>query len=69
MYNILLNFSVYLEPSLVESQNSDDFEIKKLSQRNFVDKIQILEDEDQMIVYPINININSVVFKNITFTK
>ena len=67
--NILLNFSVYLEPSLVESQNSDDFEIKKLSQRNFVDKIQILEDEDQMIVYPINININSVVFKNITFTK
>lgn len=67
--NVLLNFSVYLEPSLVESQNSDDFEIKKLSQRNFVDKIQILEDEDQMIVYPINININSVVFKNITFTK
>lgn len=67
--NVLLNFSVYLEPSLVESQNSDNFEIKKLSQRNFVDKIQILEDEDQMIVYPINININSVVFKNITFTK
>ena len=67
--NVLLNFSVYLEPSLVESQNSDDFEIKKLSQRNFVYKIQILEDEDQMIVYPINININSVVFKNITFTK
>lgn len=67
--NVLLNFSVYLEPSLVESQNFDDFEIKKLSQRNFVDKIQILEDEDQMIVYPINININSVVFKNITFTK
>ena len=67
--NVLLNFSVYLDPSLVESQNSDDFEIKKLSQRNFVDEIQILEDEDQMIVYPINININSVVFKNITFTK
>lgn len=67
--NVLLNFSVDLEPSRVESQNSDDFEIKKLSQRNFVDKIQILEDEDQMIVYPINININTVVFKNITFTK
>ena len=67
--NVLLNFSVYLDPSLVESQNSDDFEIKKLSQRNFVDEIQILEDEGQMIVYPINININSVVFKNITFTK
>lgn len=67
--NVLLNFSVYLDPSLVESQNSDDFEIKKLSQRNFVDEIQILENEGQMIVYPINININSVVFKNITFTK
>lgn len=67
--NVLLNFSVYLDPSLVENQNSDDFEIKKLSQRNFVDEIQILEDEGQMIVYPINININSVVFKNITFTK
>ena len=67
--NVLLNFSVDLEPSRLESQNSDDFEIKKLSQRNFVDKIQILEDEDQMIVYPINININTVVFKNIAFTK
>lgn len=66
---VLLNFSVYLDSNQTESQRSEDLEIKKLSQRNFVDKIQILEDEDQMIVYPINININTVVFKNIAFTK
>lgn len=66
---VQLNFSVNLDSNQTKSPNPDDFEIKKLSQRNFVDKIQILEDEDQMIVYPINININTVVFKNITFTK
>lgn len=66
---IQLNFSVNLDSNQTKSPNPDDFEIKKLSQRNFVDKIQILEDEDQMIVYPINININTVVFKNIAFTK
>ena len=66
---VQLNFSVNLDSNQTKSPNPDDFEIKKLSQRNFVDKIQILEDEDQMIVYPINININTVVFKNIAFTK
>lgn len=66
---VQLNFSVNLDSNQTKSPNPDDFEIKKLSQRNFVDKIQILEDEDQMIVYPINININTVVFKNITFTR
>ena len=66
---VQLNFSVNLDPNQTKSPNPDDFEIKKLSQRNFVDKIQILEDEDQMIVYPINININTVVFKNIALTK
>lgn len=66
---VQLNFSVNLDSNQTESPNPDDFEIKKLSQRNFVDKIQILEDEDQMIVYPINININTVVFKNIALTK
>lgn len=66
---VQLNFSVNMDSNQIKSPNPDDFEIKKLSQRNFVDKIQILEDEDQMIVYPINININTVVFKNIAFTK
>ena len=66
---VQLNFSVNLDSNQTKSPNPDDFEIKKLSQRNFVDKIQILEDEDQMIVYPINININTVVFKNIDLTK
>lgn len=66
---VQLNFSVNLDSNQTKSPNPDDFEIKKLSQRNFVDKIQILEDEDQMIVYPINININTVVFKNIALTK
>lgn len=66
---VQLNFSVNLDSNQTESPNPDDFEIKKLSQRNFVDKIQILEDKDQMIVYPINININTVVFKNIALTK
>lgn len=66
---VQLNFSVNLDSNQTESPNPDDFEIKKLSQRNFVDKIQILEDEDQMIVYPINININTVIFKNIALTK
>lgn len=66
---VQLNFSVNLDSNQTESPNPDGFEIKKLSQRNFVDKIQILEDEDQMIVYPINININTVVFKNIALTK
>ena len=66
---VQLNFSVNLDSNQTESPNPDDFEIKKLSQRNFVDKIQILEDENQMIVYPINININTVVFKNIALTK
>lgn len=66
---VQLNFSVNLDSNQTESPNPDDFEIKKLSQRNFVDKIQILEDEDQMIVYPINININTVIFKNIALKK
>lgn len=66
---VQLNFSVNLDSNQTKNPNPDDFEIKKLSQRNFVDKIQILEDEDQMIVYPINININTVVFKNIDLTK
>lgn len=66
---VQLNFLVNLDSNQTESPNPDDFEIKKLSQRNFVDKIQILEDEDQMIVYPINININTVIFKNIALTK
>lgn len=66
---VQLNFSVNLDSNQTKNPNPDNFEIKKLSQRNFVDKIQILEDEDQMIVYPINININTVVFKNIDLTK
>ena len=66
---VKLNFSVNLDSNQTEGPNPDDIEIKKLSQRNFVDKIQILEDEDQMIVYPINININTVIFKNIALTK
>ena len=66
---VLLNFSLYLESSQIESHNPDDFEIKRLNQLGFVDNVRVLKDKNQIVIYPKNRNINTVVVNNIAFTK
>ena len=66
---VKLNFSVNLDSNQTESPNPDDVEIKRLNQLSFVDNIQVFEDKNQIVIYPKNRNINSVVVNNITFTK
>jgi hypothetical protein len=66
---VLLNFSLYLESSQIESQNPDDFEIKKLNQLGFVDNVRVLKDKNQIVIYPKNKNVNSIIVNNIAFTK
>ena len=66
---VQLNFSVNLDSNQTESPNPDDVEIKRLNQLSFVDKIQVLKDKNQIIIYPKNRNINSVVVNNISLTK
>ena len=66
---VQLNFSVNLDSNQTESPNPDDVEIKRLNQLSFVDKIQVLKDKNQIIIYPKNRNANSVVVNNTTFTK
>ena len=66
---VKLNFSVNLDSNQTEGPNPDDIEIKKLSQLIFVDRVEIFKDENCIVIYPKNRNINSVVVNNITFTK
>lgn len=66
---VLLNFSLYLKSSQIESQNPDDFEIKRLNRLGFVDNVQVLKDKNQIVIYPKNRNINTVVVNNIAFKK
>lgn len=66
---VKLNFSVNLDSNQTEGPNPDDIEIKKLSQPSFVDRVEIFKDENCIVIYPQNRNINSVVVNNITFTK
>lgn len=66
---VKLNFSVNLDSNQTESPNPDDVEIKNLSQLSFVDRVEIFKDENRIVIYPKNRNINSVVVNNITFTK
>lgn len=66
---VQLNFSVNLDSNQTESPNPDDVEIKRLNQLSFVDKIQVLKDKNQIIIYPKNRNANSVVVNNTNFTK
>ena len=64
-----LNFSVNLDFNQTESPNPDDIEIKRLNQLSFVDNVQILKDENKIVIYPKNRNINTVAVNNIAFTK
>lgn len=66
---VQLNFSVNLDSNQIKSPNPDDFEIKKLSQRNFVDRVEIFKDENRIAIYPKNRNINTVLVNNIALTK
>lgn len=66
---VKLNFSVNLDSNQTEGPNPDDIEIKKLSHLSFVDRVEIFKDENCIVIYPQNRNINSVVVNNITFTK
>ena len=66
---VLLNFSLYLDSNKTESTNPDDLEIKRLHQLSFVDNVQVIKDKNQIVIYPTNRNINTVVVNNITFTK
>lgn len=66
---VKLNFSVNLDSNQTEDPNPDDIEIKKLSQLSFVDRVELFKDENCIVIYPQNRNINSVVVNNITFTK
>lgn len=66
---VKLNFSVNLDSNQTESPNPDDVEIKRLNQLSFVDRVEIFKDENRIVIYPKNRNINSVVVNNITFTK
>lgn len=66
---VKLNFSVNLDSNQTESPNPDDVEIKNLSQLSFVGRVEIFKDENRIVIYPKNRNINSVVVNNITFTK
>lgn len=64
-----LNFSVNLDFNQTESPNPDDIEIKRLNQLSFVDNVQVLNDENKIVIYPKNRNINTVAVNNIAFTK
>lgn len=66
---VLLNFSVYLDSNQTESTKPDDPEIKRLNQLVFVDNVQVLRDKNQIVIYPKNRNINTVVVNNVAFTK
>lgn len=66
---VQLNFSVNLDSNQTESPNPDDFEIKKLNQLSFVDNVQVLKDQNQIVIYPKNRKINTVIVNNIAFTK
>lgn len=66
---VLLNFSVYLDSNQTESTKPDDPEIKRLNQLVFIDNVQVLKDKNQIIIYPKNRNINSVLVNNVAFTK
>lgn len=66
---VKLNFSVNLDSNQTESPNPDDVEIKRLNQISFVDRVEIFKDENRIVIYPKNRNINSVVVNNIALTK
>jgi hypothetical protein len=66
---VKLNFSVNLDSNQTESPNPDDVEIKRLNQLSFVDRAEIFKDENRIVIYPKNRNINSVVVNNIALTK
>lgn len=66
---VLLNFSVNLDFNQTESPNPDDIEIKRLNQLSFVDNVQVLKDDNKIVIYPKNRNINTVAVNNIAFTK
>lgn len=66
---VKLNFSVNLDSNQTESPNPDDVEIKRLNQLSFVDNVQVLKDKNQIVIYPKNRNINSVLVNNVAFTK
>ena len=66
---VKLNFSVNLDSNQTESPNPDDVEIKRLNQLSFVDRVEIFKDENRIVIYPKNRNINSVVVNNIALTK
>lgn len=66
---VKLNFSVNPDSNQTESPNPDDVEIKRLNQLSFVDRVEIFKDENRIVIYPKNRNINSVVVNNIALTK
>lgn len=66
---VKLNFSVNLDSNQTESPNPDDVEIKRLNQLSFVDNVQVLKDKNQIVIYPKNKNVNSIIVNNIAFTK
>ena len=66
---VKLNFSVNLDSNQTESPNPDDVEIKRLNQLSFVDRVEIFKDENRIVIYPKNRNINSVVVNNIALKK
>ena len=66
---VKLNFSVNLDSNQTESPNPDDVEIKRLNQLSFVDRVEIFKNENRIVIYPKNRNINSVVVNNIDLTK
>ena len=66
---VKLNFPVNLDSNQTESPNPDDVEIKRLNQLSFVDRVEIFKDENRIVIYPKNRNINSVVVNNIALTK
>lgn len=63
------SYSYRLDSNQTESPNPDDVEIKRLSQLSFVDRVEIFKDENRIVIYPKNRNINSVVVNNIALTK
>jgi hypothetical protein len=66
---VQLNFSVNLDSNQTKSPNPDDFEIKRLNQLSFVDNVRVLKDKNQIVIYPKNKNVNSIIVNNIAFTK
>lgn len=66
---VKLNFSVNLDSNQTESPNPDDVEIKRLNHLVFVDNVQVLKDKNQIVIYPKNKNVNSIIVNNIAFTK